>query len=267
MSASLEEVIIKYNNELKEQNKELIIEQARLTEKVGEYQNKFSCYTKEQACLLFKIQKVKQCLNNMNIKKSGKNNFQHYSYYELEDINKPIADALITEGLASLFTFKDGKAYLQIIDSTTGAWIQWSTEVQTSERWKKSLEDTSKKGDVGDIMKAKQALQTYARRTLYLQALEIAEPNTIEQEPEQQKPQKKKPQKTVPQKKVEQPKVSSERVNEILDQTYERVTLEAGKEFTLDNALWTINKLCENEAELEAVKSALNTYTADNKSE
>ena len=44
------------------------------------------------------------------------------------------------------------------------------------------MKNTSKKGDVGELMKAEQALQTYARRTLYLQALEIVEPNVIEQE-------------------------------------------------------------------------------------
>ena len=153
-----------------------------LQEKLREYENKFSTYTKEQAELLFKIQQVKQKLNNMHIKKSGKNSFQKYNYYELEDINKPICDALLEEGLASLFTFKDSKGYLQIVDKSTGAWIQWVTDMQTSPRWQKTLESSSKKGDVGEVMKAKQALQTYGRRTLYLQALEIAEPNTIERE-------------------------------------------------------------------------------------
>ena len=178
MSEAIERVIINLEDEVKA----LKVENDKLNEKIDEYSNKFSTYTKEQACLLFKIEQVKQALNDMNIKKSGHNNYQNYNYYELEDINKPIIDTLLTKGLASLFTFKDDVGYLQIIDSETGAWIQWSTVIRTSERWKKSLENTSKKGDVGEYMKAIQALQTYARRTLYLQALEIAEPNSIEQE-------------------------------------------------------------------------------------
>ena len=185
MSASMEmvqEVIINYNNELKEEIKSLKVELSKVQLEVNDYKNKFSCYTKEQAMLLFKIEQVKQCLNDMQIKKSGHNNYQNYNYYELEDINKPITDALIEKGLASLFTFKDDKAYLQIIDSTTGAWIQWSTKIKVSTRWENNMKNTNKKGDVGELMKAEQALQTYARRTLYLQALEIVEPNVIEQE-------------------------------------------------------------------------------------
>ena len=57
--------------------------------------------------------------------------------------------------------------------------------MKISERWQKNKDNSSKKGDVGEAMKATQALQTYARRALYLQALEIAEPNIIEQGPKQ----------------------------------------------------------------------------------
>ena len=171
---------------LKKQNKEL-------QEKIGNYANKFSIYTKEQAEILGKIQEVKQILNNQNITKSGINDYKDYQYYELEDINKPICDALLSKGLASLFVFKNGYGYLQIIDRKTGAWIQWETPLRKSERYLQQFTSkSSKKGDVGDLMKDEQALQTYARRALYLQALEIAEPNVIEQEPGNQKVQKNK---------------------------------------------------------------------------
>lgn len=157
-----------------------------LQERVDEYQLKFSTYTKEQAKLFGKVQQCKQKLNKMNLKKTGKNRYQGYNYYELEDINKPICDTLLEHGLASLFIFKEDKGHLQIIDTETGAWVQWSTPMKISERWQKNKDNSGKKGDVGEAMKATQALQTYARRALYLQALEIAEPNIIEQEPKQQ---------------------------------------------------------------------------------
>ena len=178
MTDTQEVLLASYVNKNKDQEQRI----KDLEDKLCEYEQKFSTYTKEQAGLLFKIQQVKQKLNSMHIKKSGRNSYQNYSYYELEDINKPICDALLEEGLASLFTFKNSKGYLQIIDKDTGAWIQWVTDMQTSPRWLKKLETSTKKGDVGEIMKAKQALQTYGRRTLYLQALEIAEPNMIERE-------------------------------------------------------------------------------------
>lgn len=175
-----DEIILTRLNELEKELKEKTTLISDLESRLEDYANRFSVYTKEQACLLFKIQKVKQTLNDMNLKKSGRNNFNKYSYYELEDINKPIADTLIGEGLASLFSFKDDMAYLQIVDSETGAWIQWQTPLKKSERYMKQFSSFDKKGDVGDLMKDEQALQTYARRALYLQALEISEPNLIE---------------------------------------------------------------------------------------
>lgn len=171
------------NKDVFEQKIEELQDQLETYKKqVEEYKLKFSTYTKEQSTLLMKIQLCKQELNNMNIKKTGKNNYQNYEYYELEDINKPICDTLLKQGLASIFNFKEDEGYLQIVDTETGAWMQWYTPVKTSERWEKNKQNSNKKGDVGESMKATQALQTYARRALYLQALEISEPNTIEQE-------------------------------------------------------------------------------------
>ena len=179
MSEVIERIII----QLQEEIKQLKTENNNLNEKLEEYTNKFGTYTKEQACLLFKIQEVKKIILDSNISKSGRNNFNDYDYYELEDINKPICDALVEKGLSSLFSFRNEYGYLQIIDKETGAWIQWSTPLKKSERYMAQFSTKSgKKGDVGDIMKDEQALQTYARRALYLQALEIAEPNSIEQE-------------------------------------------------------------------------------------
>lgn len=183
MSEIMEETVLLILNDLKADMQKLKEENQELENKLADYANKFSVYTKEQTCLLFKIQQVKQKLNNMNICKSGYNKFNNYYYYELEDINKPITDTLLENGLASFFNFKNGWGYLQIIDKETGSWMQWSTPLNKSDRYMQQYSNKSgKKGDVGDLMKDEQALQTYARRALYLQALEIAEPNSIEQE-------------------------------------------------------------------------------------
>lgn len=182
MATSTISIIHEMMQKLEEENKQLKVLNEELAVKITALEDQVKMYDKDTSCLLFKIQKVKQDLNNQNIKKGGYNKFNNYSYYELEDLNKPITDALIRQGLSSLFTFKDNTAYLQIIDSETGAWIQWQTPMQKSERYMKQFSNFEKKGDVGDLMKDEQALQTYSRRALYLQALEISEPNTIEQE-------------------------------------------------------------------------------------
>lgn len=174
----LDDIITELKLELNEKTEH----NTALLKQVQELQDKQMKYSKEESQVLFKVQQVKTELNELKLKKTGHNSYQKYNYYELEDINKPIAETLLKHGLSSLFTFKEDMAYLQIIDRDTGAWIQWQTPLKTSERWRKTLTNTTKKGDVGDYMKPIQALQTYARRALYLQALEIAEPNTIEQE-------------------------------------------------------------------------------------
>ena len=157
-------------NELSEQNKEL-------NEKLKEYKNKFSQYTKEQAGLMFKIQKVKQKIIKKDLKMTGRNTFNKYNYFELKDITPAIVDALLEEGLCSHFFTKDNNIYLQIIDAETGAWQQWHTPLRAPAQ-------NNKAGDVGQYMKINQALKTYGRRDLWLLSLEIIEPVTIEQSQE-----------------------------------------------------------------------------------
>ena len=56
--------------------------------------------------------------------------------------------------------------------------------------------------------------------------------------------------------------LTTEQIKEILDETYNRVT-DAGKEFTLATALWTLRQLCNgNDALLEACKNNLELYNA-----
>jgi hypothetical protein len=113
---------------------------------------------------------------------------------------------------------------------------------------------------------------------LYLQAFDIVEPNSIEQEkgvkvrdvshlnkvPKQKKqPTPKKQVKQEPKEDATPVEVSEERVKEILDKAYATVTIDAGKEFNLGTALWTLKRLCENDEELRACKDALKLYTAD----
>lgn len=175
------EYVEKIIKQLEEKNEKLENAYKQATAENEELTRKLKVYDKDQSCLLLKIQRCKKVLNEAKLKKSGKNTYNKYNYYELEDINAPICDALLDEGLASLFQFDRDSAVLRIIDSSTGAYIEWITPLQCSPRYiKKYAGADDKKGDVGELMKDQQALQTYARRALYLQALEIAEPNTIE---------------------------------------------------------------------------------------
>lgn len=213
-------------NELSEQNKEL-------NEKLREYKNKFSTYTKEQAGLMFKIQKVKQKIIKKDLKMTGRNTFNKYNYFELKDITPAIVDALLEEGLCSHFFTKDNNIYLQIIDKETGAWQQWHTPLRAPAQ-------NNKAGDVGQYMKINQALKTYGRRDLWLLSLEIIEPVTIEQSPEPEKTQKTRtPQKkqTKTQKPIKQDKTETQTKTpkEILNQ-FQQDMDRGGYKITLERA-------------------------------
>lgn len=239
-------------------------ENAELKQKIMELEQKMcklcSPLSKGEAKLLGTIHKCKIELKKQPLKKTGYNNHNKYSYFELSDFLPCLEVILRKHGLGSYCYFENGTGYLVIFDCVTGDFHSWDTPCR--------LPKVKENGfDVGVYMKAEQAVQTYARRTLYLQAFDIVEPNSIEsdghakpkQSPKQTKPE-------VVEKKVEQKppnNTSEERVKEILDQAYQSVTIDQGKEFHLGTALWTLKKLCENDDELEAVKEALSTYTAD----
>ena len=167
---------IKYINP---DNKDGIIEE--LQQKLVEYEKTIKAYndntrkyTKEDAQLCAKIQRVKQKLLNANLKMTGKNTFNHYNYFDLKDITPTITSALIEEGLSSRFYVIDDVLYLHIIDNDTGHYMQWDTPL-------KAPTQSQKNGDVGQYMKLAQSLHTYGRRTLWLLALEIVEAVTLEQ--------------------------------------------------------------------------------------
>jgi hypothetical protein len=106
-------------------------------------------------------------------------------------------------------------------------------------------------------------------RYLYIQAFEIAVPDEIDnkdqkkQVPKQKQPTLKKQVKQEPKEDAPLDVVSTERVKEILDKAYATVTIDAGKEFNLGTALWTLERLCVNDEELRACKDALKLYAAD----
>ena len=167
-----EEVI----TELQIKNKELQAQVDNISAELEKWEKQFRTYSKDEAQLLFKIQEVKQVLLNTEITRSGFNSFGKYNYFELKDITPVIVPALLDKGLASAFFCKDNCMFLQILDSKTGAWVQWNTKLRVIHR------EGLPKGDITVLMKDEQAVQTYARRTLWLQALDIVEhvPEDIE---------------------------------------------------------------------------------------
>lgn len=226
---------------------------------------------------LQKIQQAKLDLMNKKITMTGHNSFNKYDYFELSDIKRPIMEVLQDNDLISRFIFTDTHGKLRIYSET--GYCEWQTPLRRVEQ-KASGKDT------GVYMKSEQAVQTYARRTLWLQAMEIEENNVLEQSENdnvQQKPKPKSKQvkkhkpvsKNPPNKKGEPvvnqttlnttptKQVTPERIKEITDKAYNYFieNYKGEKPFTWENASFCFKKFC-NAEELEAVKNSVTSKPA-----
>lgn len=125
--------------------------------------------TKEKKVELNIYEKLQLCrvsLQNKNLKKSGKNKFAGFEYFELRDFLPTINELLCENGLFSNFSIKDGQATLTITDG------------------KSSIEFTSPtaSADVKGCtpIQSLGAVHTYMKRYLYLNALEIVESDMLD---------------------------------------------------------------------------------------
>lgn len=111
-----------------------------------------------------KLQEMRVELQKMNIKKSGKNKFAGYEYYELSDILPPINELQSKYKTCSFINFDSEKATLTIINTEkTEEKIEFTCPMTSISL--KGAHDVQNMG----------ALQTYNRRYLYLNCFEIVE--------------------------------------------------------------------------------------------
>lgn len=111
-----------------------------------------------------KLQQMRAELQHQNIKKSGKNKFISYDYYELADILPPINDLQVKYKTCSCVTFTKDLAILKIINAEKPEEvIEFTTPVA----------EVNVKGATPIQMLGAQT--TYLRRYLYLIAFEIVE--------------------------------------------------------------------------------------------
>lgn len=116
-----------------------------------------------------KLQKARVMLQEINIKKSGKNKFAGFDYFELQDLMPHINKVMLECGLCGVVTFGDntmaqltinefeGDRVINFYTPTADATIKGSTPIQC----------------LG-------SMHTYIRRYLWLLALEIVEHDAID---------------------------------------------------------------------------------------
>lgn len=128
------------------------------------------------------IIKIRVELQNAKLKKSGKNKFAGFDYFELADFLPKLNELMLSEGLNDRFYIKDDLAILEIqkddeINTYTMPFVMFETP--TNRREDKSTGEVYEVKSMQDIQYLG-ALNTYYKRYLYLNAFGITDGEIID---------------------------------------------------------------------------------------
>jgi hypothetical protein len=119
--------------------------------------------------IALKLQQVRVELQKRNIKKSGENTYSKFSYYELADFLPIVNELFLQFKLTSQFSLLKDKAELKIIDAESGDALIFETIIN---------QDIALKQVTG--MQIIGAVNTYAKRYCYYNALELTENDLLD---------------------------------------------------------------------------------------
>lgn len=115
-----------------------------------------------------KLNEAREKFHSMELKKTGKNNFAGYSYFELGDFLIPALKVFKEVGLCAVVSFDKELATMTIVDTVSNGQI-----IITSPLSEANLKGCHPVQNVG-------ACETYARRYLWVAALEIVEHDALD---------------------------------------------------------------------------------------
>lgn len=127
-----------------------------------------------------KLAEARKDFHSRQLKKSGKNNFAGYSYFELSDFLVPGLECFAKQGLVPVISFGEDLAKMVIYDVDSEATIELTSPM--SEAQLKGCHPVQNLG----------AVQTYLRRYLWVAALEIIEHDAVDSAPQAEAPAPKK---------------------------------------------------------------------------
>ena len=122
-----------------------------------------------------KLQKARVLLNASSIKKSGKNKFAGYEYFELGDFLPTVNEIFDNVGLCGVVNFGE-QATLTVYDTDGDGQVAFSSPLVFAENSK------------GQAIQSLGSTHTYFRRYLWLLALELTEHDSIDSLPQEDKP-------------------------------------------------------------------------------
>lgn len=115
-----------------------------------------------------KLQKARSEIAHKPLKKSGKNKFAGYEYFELGDFIPTAHDIFDQLGLCGVFNISLETATLCIHDTETGEVVKFSSPTVMAENAK------------GQAIQSMGSTHTYFRRYLWLMALELTENDVVD---------------------------------------------------------------------------------------
>lgn len=123
----------------------------------------------QQDNIYLRLQKARVELQKLELKKSGKNKYSGFTYFELKDFIPKVNEIFLNAKLFSNFSIQDNIANLTIINIEDPK----ETILFTSPIDKASLKNCVPIQEIG-------AVHTYMKRYLYLNALEITEDDVLD---------------------------------------------------------------------------------------
>lgn len=115
-----------------------------------------------------KLNEARVQFHALPLKKSGRNTFAKYSYFELSDFLVPALQICNSVGISCTISFCDNLATMRVVDVEDGSTIIFTTP----------LADATTKGQLP--IQSLGSQHTYIRRYLWMLALEIVEHDAID---------------------------------------------------------------------------------------
>lgn len=170
---------------------------------------------------------IRVALQKANLKKTGKNTFSNFDYYQLEDFLPKLNELMLQEEVNDIFTIEDGFAKLILVkgDEKQEYKIPF-TLFETPLNWKfnKTINDIEQVKSMQDIQYLG-ALNTYYKRYLYINAFGITDGEIIDSMDNTNIPAKKETKAT----KVTTKEQTQEELENMLDYEYQQALQMSGQ--------------------------------------
>jgi hypothetical protein len=133
-----------------------------------ERRNPINTRPRNQMSVYQKLQEARVRLQSMELKKSGRNSFAGYDYFELSDFLLPTQYIFNELGLCGVVSFTQEMATLKIVDVESGQSIEFTSPMGSA-----NLKGCHEVQNIG-------AVETYQRRYLWVAAMEIVEHDALD---------------------------------------------------------------------------------------